>query len=224
MRSRVVRALARTLPAVFAVAACSTATRPAAQSGATRGPGIQRSGSPAASAIPTNAADVYFMSGMIPHHAQAVLIAGWAPSHGASASLQRLAERIVVGQRDEIELMQTWLRDRGQPVPAANATHMRMTMDGMEHDMLMPGMMTPDELAQLDRARGPEFDKLFLTFMIRHHEGAITMVDKLFGSHGAVQDETVFRFASDVYADQTTEIDRMQKMLDDVQSSGGRVP
>jgi uncharacterized protein (DUF305 family) len=159
------------------------------------------------------------MSGMIPHHAQAILIAGWAPSHGARADIQRLAERIVVAQRDEIALMQTWLRDRGQPVPAADATHLRMKMDGMEHDMLMPGMLTAEELARLDRARGPEFDRLFLTAMIRHHEGAIGMVDRLFASPGAGQDEVVFRFASDVYADQTTEIDRMQKMLDALPSA-----
>jgi uncharacterized protein (DUF305 family) len=89
-----------------------------------------------------------------------------------------------------------------------------MMMDGVAHHMLMPGMLTDDELAQLDRARGPEFDRLFLTHMIRHHQGALTMVDRLFASAGAAQDETVFRFASDVYADQTTEIDRMLTMLD----------
>lgn len=160
-----------------------------------------------------NAADVHFMSGMIPHHAQAVLIAGWAPTHGARADVRVLCERIVVAQRDEIALMQTWLRDRGQTVPDAKATHMKMMMDGMEHDMLMPGMLTDEQLAQLDKARGSEFDRLFLAAMVRHHQGAITMVDQLFGASGAGQDEVVFRFASDVYADQTTEIDRMQKML-----------
>jgi len=153
------------------------------------------------------------MSGMIPHHAQAVLIAGWAPTHGARADVRVLCERIVVAQRDEIALMQTWLRDRGQVVPAANATHMTMMMDGMEHKMLMPGMLTDPELAQLDKSRGSEFDRLFLRAMIGHHQGAVTMVDTLFAARGAGQDEVVFRFASDVYADQTTEIDRMQKML-----------
>lgn len=158
-------------------------------------------------------ADVYFMSGMIPHHAQAVLIAGWAPTHNARADLRVFCERVVVGQGDEIDLMRNWLRDRRQPVPDANATHMKMNMGGMQHDMLMPGMLTTEELAQLDRARGPEFDRLFLTFMIRHHEGAITMVDNLFGSDGAAQDEIVRKLAADVYADQTTEIHFMQKML-----------
>jgi uncharacterized protein (DUF305 family) len=159
-------------------------------------------------------ADVEFMSGMVPHHAQAVLIAGWAAaSHGAGSPVRILAERIVVAQQDEIALMRTWLRDRKQMVPDSNATHHRMTMDGVRHDMLMPGMLNAEELAQLDRARGTEFERLFLGFMIRHHEGALTMVEKLLGSPGAAQDEIVFKFASDVFADQSTEIDRMQKML-----------
>jgi uncharacterized protein (DUF305 family) len=163
------------------------------------------------------------MAGMIPHHAQAVLIAGWAPTHGARADIRVFCERIVVGQRDEIELMRNWLLDRGEKAPEANATHYRMKMDGMEHDMLMPGMLSAEELAQLDKARGPEFDRLFLTFMIRHHEGAIRMVDQLWGSYGALQDEMVFRLAQDIYADQTTEIERMQKLLAAL-APGGRNP
>jgi uncharacterized protein (DUF305 family) len=91
---------------------------------------------------------------------------------------------------------------------------MKMTMDGMTHDMLMPGMLNDEELKQLDASRGADFDRLFLQAMIRHHQGAITMVDELEAAPGARQDETVFRFSSDVYADQTTEIDRMQKMLE----------
>ncbi len=162
---------------------------------------------------PHSVADVKFMSGMIPHHAQAVLIGDWAATRGTRPDVRILAERIVVGQKDEIALMQGWLEDRGEPAPAADATHMTMTHNGVEHAMLMPGMLTDAELAQLKGAAGAEFDRLFLTFMIKHHEGAITMVDELFASYGAAQDETVFRFASDVYADQTTEIDRMQKML-----------
>ncbi|HSJ32716.1 MAG TPA: DUF305 domain-containing protein [Longimicrobiales bacterium] len=172
--------------------------------------------------LPHTAADVHFMSGMIPHHAQAVLIAGWAATHGARSDVRILAERIVVGQRDEIALMQSWLRERGAAVPAADATHLRMSMNGMEHDMIMPGMLNEEELAGLRNARGQEFDRLFLTYMIRHHEGAITMVDQLFGSPGAAQDEVVFRFASDVYADQTTEIDRMLTMLDALPAEGSR--
>jgi uncharacterized protein (DUF305 family) len=158
-------------------------------------------------------ADVEFMSGMIGHHAQAVLMAGWAPTHGASPALRALCERIVVGQHDEIVLMQRWLRDRHEEVPDGDASHHMMNMPGMDQPMLMPGMLTEEQLAQLDSARGPQFDRLFLTFMIQHHQGAITMVNQLFGTKGGGEEEIVYRFASDVYADQTTEIDRMQKML-----------
>ena len=158
-----------------------------------------------------NAADVAFMTGMIAHHAQAVMIAGWAPSHGASESVQALCARIVVGQQDEIALMQRWLKARGQPVPDPNSPH--AMMPGMDHTMMMPGMLNADQLATLDQARGTDWDRLFLTDMIQHHMGAITMVNALFETQGATQDETSFRLASDVYADQTTEIARMQKML-----------
>jgi len=169
--------------------------------------------------LPYSDADVDFMSGMIPHHAQAVIMAGWAPTHGARQDVAVLCERIVVGQRDEIALMQTWLRDRGLPVPDATSTRHKMKMNGMEHEMLMPGMLTDEEMAALDRARGPEFDRLFLIGMIRHHQGAVDMVDTLFKSFGAAQDEVVFKFANDVYADQSTEITRMTQMLE----GGGRL-
>ena len=164
--------------------------------------------------LPYTDADVDFMAGMIPHHAQAVVMAGWAPSHGARADVAVLCERIVVAQRDEIAMMQSWLSDRGQFVPDATSTRHRMKMNGVEHDMLMPGMLTDEEMAALDSARGPAFDRLFLAGMIRHHQGAIDMVDALFKSFGAAQDETVFKFASDVYADQSIEIDRMHAMLE----------
>src|SRR4051812_10847176 len=168
--------------------------------------------------LPFTDADVDFMAGMIPHHAQAVVMAGWAPSHGARKDVAVLCERIVVAQRDEIAMMQDWLRDRGQTVPDAASTRHHMKMNGMEHDMLMPGMLTDDEMAELDKARGPEFDRLFLVGMIKHHHGAIDMVDVLFKAYGAAQDEMVFKFASDVYADQSIEIDRMQQMLENPQS------
>jgi len=164
---------------------------------------------------PYSDADVEFMSGMIPHHAQAVIMAGWAPTRGARQDVAILCERIVVGQRDEIGMMQQWLRDRGRPVPDATSTKHKMKMNGMEHEMLMPGMMTDEEMAALDKARGAEFDRLFLEGMIRHHQGAIDMVDVLFKSYGAAQDEVIYKFASDVYADQSTEIARMEKMLGD---------
>jgi len=168
---------------------------------------------PGLGSLPYSDADVEFMAGMIPHHAQAVIMAGWAPTHGARQDVAVLCERIVVGQRDEIATMQTWLRDRGLEVPDATSTRHKMTMNGMTHEMLMPGMLTDEEMAELDRARGPDFDRLFLLGMIKHHQGAIDMVDKLFKSYGAAQDELVFKFASDVYADQSTEITRMNEML-----------
>jgi uncharacterized protein (DUF305 family) len=150
------------------------------------------------------------MTGMISHHAQAVLMASWAPTHDAGPAVRALCERIMVGQRDEIALMQRWLREWNQPVPEASASH--FMMPGMEH-MLMPGMLTAEQLMQLDAARGPEFDELFLTFMIRHHQGAITMVQQLVETPGAARDDNVFKFVSDINADQTTEIRRMNLML-----------
>jgi uncharacterized protein (DUF305 family) len=162
---------------------------------------------------PYTAADIHFMSAMISHHAQAIVMAEWAPTHDASAALQRLAERVVNAQRDEIATMQRWLSDRRLPVPEARPTGMKMMMNGQEHDMLMPGMLTDAQMKELDRARGPEFDRLFLTFMIQHHRGAVSMVKDLFATPGAAQDESVFKLANDVNIDQLTEIERMQKML-----------
>lgn len=150
------------------------------------------------------------MSAMIAHHAQAIDIARWAPTHGASTSLRILSERVINAQQDEIALMQQWLRERQLPVPEARAA---MTMGGTGHVHQMPGMLTPAQLQQLDRARGKEFDRLFLTFMIHHHQGAVTMVKELASSQGAGLDDTVFKLASDISADQTSEIDRMQQML-----------
>lgn len=206
-RSRAALALVTTL----GLSACASAVQQSAAGNATQAPTQQQGRAKTA-----NPADVHFMTGMVAHHAQAVKIASWAPSHGASPELQRLAERIVVGQRDEIGLMQLWLRDHGQPVPDSNATHMRMTMNGMTHDMLMPGMLNDQDLAALDRARGREFDRLFLKAMIKHHEGALVMVEELTAAPGAALDELVFKFSSEVFADQTTEIVFMTKMLEAV--------
>ena len=166
---------------------------------------------------PYTAADVRFMTGMIAHHAQAILMSSWAPTHGASAAVQTLAARITNAQHDEIATMQQWLRDRQQPVPDG---HPGMSMDmegmdmgGMTHHALMPGMLTEAQLKELDAARGPAFDRLFLTGMIQHHSGAVSMVKQLFDTYGAAQDELIFKFASDVNVDQTTEIARMKRML-----------
>jgi uncharacterized protein (DUF305 family) len=147
------------------------------------------------------------MSRMIAHHAQALEMAGWAPSHGANRAVQVLAERIINGQQDEINSMQRWLRDRGKPVPEPGSMAM------MHHGMMMPGMLTPEQMRELDQARGAEFDRLFLTYMIQHHRGAVTMVSQLFDTYGAARDEAVFKFANDVNVDQSTEIARMERML-----------
>jgi uncharacterized protein (DUF305 family) len=156
------------------------------------------------------AEDVEFMSGMIYHHAQAVLIAGWAPTHGASPSVRTLCERIVAAQIDEIALLSRWLATRHEAVPWPDPDH--MMMPGMDSTHVMPGMLTAEQLAQLDRARGQDFDVLFLRLMIQHHEGAITMVNQLFAA-GAGEENPVYKMASSVFADQTTEIERMQRML-----------
>ncbi|HYV96841.1 MAG TPA: DUF305 domain-containing protein [Gemmatimonadaceae bacterium] len=201
--------------AALILAACAHHTSVAAGTGLIPVRNGQTELSPAARGPrPYTDADVQFMSGMIHHHAQAVIMAGWAKSHGANPALQRLCERIVNAQSDEIVVMQGWLRDRGKPVPNATDTKMHMTMNGMTHDMLMPGMLSDEEMASLDKARGVEFDRQFLVGMIKHHEGAITMVNEVLAAPGAVQDDLVFKFTNDIYADQTTEIAVMQKMLE----------
>lgn len=163
--------------------------------------------------LPYTTADIQFMTGMISHHAQAVVMANMAPTHGASAAVQTLCARIINAQNDEIALMQNWLRDRNQPVPEAKPVPMKMMMNGHMMEMLMPGMLTPEQMKQLDAARGKEFDRLLLTGMIQHHQGAVQMVQQLFATPGAGQDEHVFKFANAVQVDQNTEIHRMQQML-----------
>ncbi|MGH7531401.1 MAG: DUF305 domain-containing protein [Gemmatimonadales bacterium] len=154
------------------------------------------------------AADVHFMAGMIVHHQQAVVMARWALDsvHGTGRAVRVLSERILVGQTDEIATMEHWLAERNEP--------------RIEHGALMPGMLTAEQLAELDGARGPAFDRLFLTSMIHHHQGALTMVDELLRAPGAAQDGLVFRFAADVHADQTAEIERMQRLLVALPSGG----
>ena len=217
-------------------------------------------------------ADVDFMTDMIGHHAQALVMSAWAPTNGASPAVQRLAARIINAQQDEIETMQRWLRDRGQAVPIVeiegseltvrlepppaggggmdgagdapgqNGTmtdpegmdhegmdHGGMNHEGMDHGGMdhggmdhggvmdhssMAGMLSPAQMDELGAARGVAFDRLFLRYMIQHHGGAVTMVDALFASDGAANDEEAFKVASDVQVDQRTEIARMQQMLD----------
>jgi uncharacterized protein (DUF305 family) len=156
-------------------------------------------------------ADVRFMTGMIPHHTQAIEMSRLAPERAGRASIRTLAERIINAQVDEIAAMQQWLRDRGRPVPEAHA-------HGGDHagHHLMPGMLTPEQMRELEAARGARFDELFLTYMIQHHRGAVGMVGELLGSEGSAHDLLVFKIASDINVDQLTEIARMQRMLADV--------
>jgi len=149
-------------------------------------------------------ADVQFMQHMIGHHAQALVMAAMAPTHGSGELVTRLAQKIDISQRDEIAFMSAWLRERGQAVP--DTVHARM--------MEMPGMLTAAQLAQLDAARGIEFDRLFLRFMIQHHRGALLMVQELEESPGSAQDSDLFRFVTDVVTDQSDEIHVMERMLD----------
>jgi uncharacterized protein (DUF305 family) len=167
-------------------------------------------------------ADVRFMTGMISHHAQALEMAGLAPTRGASPSVQILTARTINAQQDEIAVMQQWLRDRGQAVPEVYTEGVDSTVRVPDDGMLMPGMLTNQQMGELDAARGPDFDRLFLTYMIQHHGGAVTMVHDLFATDGAALDELVFKIASDIQVDQTTEIARMERMLRGLPATGRR--
>jgi uncharacterized protein (DUF305 family) len=161
---------------------------------------------PAAPGEGYTVADVRFMQHMIGHHAQAISMAALAPNRGASENVRRLAQKIDISQRDEIVFMKRWLAERKQAVPD----------DAQAHAMMMPGMLTPEQFARLGAANGREFDRLFLTYMIGHHEGALEMVAQLFKSKGAAQESEIFRFATDVDVDQRDEIYVMQSMLDTI--------
>jgi uncharacterized protein (DUF305 family) len=152
------------------------------------------------------AADVTFMQGMIGHHAQAVEMTELLTSRTASDDMRKLAQRIELSQVDEIRMMQRWLEVRGQQVPGLHALHAHGAT-------LMPGMLTSEEMDRLAAAKGPEFDRLFLEGMIKHHAGALIMVEELFSQPGAAQESEIFGFASDVDADQRMEIGRMGTML-----------
>ena len=145
------------------------------------------------------------MQGMIGHHAQALEMTTLLYDRSRWEDIRLLAQRIDVSQADEINMMQAWLGVRGAEVPRGDEHH---THD----DRLMPGMLTPDQMAELAAAAGTEFDRLFLEYMIMHHDGAVIMVEALFASPGAGQESVIFGFASDVVADQTMEITRMRRM------------
>jgi uncharacterized protein (DUF305 family) len=159
-------------------------------------------------------ADVRFMTMMISHHAQALVMSSMAPTHGASEAVQTLAARIINAQRDEIAIMQQWLRRRGQRVPEVEIDGLELRVGGMKvHGMDMVGVLTQEQIDELDAARGADFDRLFLRYMIEHHSGAVSMVDTLFATDGAAQDDDAFKLASSIHVDQETEIARMRQML-----------
>jgi uncharacterized protein (DUF305 family) len=207
------------LLATTSLAACGGGTTGAADPGpapASDGPRIVQPGAPGQSSRSFSAeeleavegvsyteADVRFMQGMIPHHAQALEMTALVRQHATTDAVRQMALRMEISQRDEIALMEAWLRERDEPVE----------MPGMGGMPMMPGMLTPEQMQTLRTARGVDFDRYFLEFMIQHHQGAIDMVARLFNSSGAAQESTVFKFAEDVDADQTMEIERMQGIL-----------
>jgi uncharacterized protein (DUF305 family) len=176
------------------------------------------------------AADVRFMQGMIGHHAQALAMVSLIPTRSSRQDIRMLGQRIQVSQKDEIAMMQQWLRDRHQQVPARDAQPGGQTMAGNSMNMtgmtmadtLMPGMLTSEQLAKLAKTTGDDFDKLFLADMIRHHEGALVMVKSLLGTTGSGQEAEVFRFASEVDSDQRAEIARMNALFDTLGGSGAK--
>jgi len=176
------------------------------------------------------AADVRFMQGMIGHHTQALAMTALIPTRSSRQDIRMLGQRITISQKDEIAMMQQWLRDRHQQVPARDAQPGGHTMAGNSMNMpgmamadtLMPGMLTSEQLAELAKTTGDEFDKLFLADMIRHHEGALVMVKSLLGTTGSGQEAEVFRFASEVDTDQRAEIARMNALLDTLGASGAK--
>jgi uncharacterized protein (DUF305 family) len=176
------------------------------------------------------AADVRFMQGMIGHHAQALAMTALIPARTSRHDIRSLGQRITVSQRDEIAMMRQWLTDRHQPVPTSEVLHDHqaadhsMNMPGMAMpDTLMPGMLTTEQLAELGKTNGEDFDRLFLKDMIRHHEGALVMVAGLFGTTGSAQEAEVFRFASEVDSDQRAEIARMNALLDTLGPTGAKM-
>jgi uncharacterized protein (DUF305 family) len=169
---------------------------------------------------PPSPADVQFMQGMIMHHAQAVEMTALIESHTQNRELRTLGERISRSQSDEIKFMERWLAARGQPTLMARSHGSQRShgheLHGMEisgHQMLMPGMLTAKQMDALRNAKGKEFDRLFLSGMIQHHNGALVMVKDLFDTPGAGEDAELFNFATDVDSGQRAEIRVMEKML-----------
>lgn len=154
-------------------------------------------------------ADVRFVQGMLAHHGQALVMTALVEERTDTRSLRLLSERIEVSQHDEIQQMEQWLRARGVEVPSWEGGH---GSHSAHHDG-MPGLLSEAQLARLAEARGAEFDRLFLEFMIQHHQGALTMVDALLATPSSGQEVDIFRIASEIAADQAAEIQRMRRLL-----------
>jgi uncharacterized protein (DUF305 family) len=206
------------------------------------GPRVVQAGAPGESSRPFAAgnlddlegasyteADVSFMQDMIHHHAQALQMTSLIGERTTTRAIEQMGLRMQISQGDEISIMERWLRDRGLEVPVWSATppahsmhhgtpgHEMMDHAAMDHGdehAMMAGMLTPEQMAQLEAARGRDFDRLFLELMIQHHEGALTMVMDLYNSPGAAQESTVYQFASEIDADQAIEIGRMRELLE----------
>ena len=183
------------------------------QPGAPGQPTRQLPASTRATLPPDSPADVQFMQNMIMHHAQAVEMTALIDSHTQNNELRTLGARISRSQSDEIKFMKRWLMARAEPT--SPPMHHMPGMDMSSHEMLMPGMLTAKQMAAVRKAKGPEFDQLFLRGMIQHHNGALIMVKELFDTAGAGQDEELFNFATDVDSGQRAEIKIMQTMLGD---------
>jgi uncharacterized protein (DUF305 family) len=193
-----------TLIALVASAGCATTAAPPAAAptdSAAVVPDRIRSG--------YTAADVQFMQGMIAHHGQALAMSALIEGRTSREELKLMGQRIHLSQETEISRMQNWLRKRGETIPAGTAHD----HSAMGHGTLMPGMLTEAELTQLRNARGSEFDRSFLQLMIKHHEGAITMVRQLFATQGAARDPDLYLLANDIDADQNAELRRMRALL-----------
>jgi uncharacterized protein (DUF305 family) len=216
------RSVSAALLLLSAIAASAQETAPAPNAGAIVQPGAPgqptKTLSVAAVTLPPKPpfdADVAFMQGMIMHHSQAVDMVALLRARGKSPELKAFGEKISISQTDEIRYMRQWLEARGKP-PTMQMDHSHMSkeeMKNMNMNMLMPGMLTPQQMDALAKARGAKFDHLFLTGMIQHHGGALTMVDDLFNTPGAAQDPVLFDFATDIENTQSAEIKIMREML-----------
>ncbi len=220
VRFEIVRVVSGRIVAVFLLAVAGTLSCRAASTGT--GPPIVQPGAPGApsrvitadmavdlSGVQHTAADVRFMQGMIGHHAQALDMTALVPTRSSREDLGMLALRITLSQEDEISMMEGWLEVRGEDVPGLHEHH-------EPGAMLMPGMLTAEEMSRLGDATGVAFDRLFLESMIQHHEGALIMVDELYAIDGAGQESVVSAFAADVVADQRAEMDRMTGLLNTI--------